>query len=139
MLLLRADGSNVTALVDPTPAQNYNFVEQDGSWPGVVAVRVQSTAGFTLTEVAVQAGPCTQWATTDLGAVQQVSMLRVRFWSPDADTTTLLTSVDAVTWTTIDVSGGRGVGGSGRGQHVRTRPHPPPLNHSRSTPARCRR
>jgi len=41
-----------------------------------VAVRVQSTAGFTLTEVAVQSGRCLQWATLDMEEVQMVGLLR---------------------------------------------------------------
>ncbi|KAL4458642.1 hypothetical protein ABPG75_013507 [Micractinium tetrahymenae] len=98
-LLLKGDGTSVKAMTTTT-ADNYNWINADGEWAGITAVRVQSRAGFTLTELAVQTAPCTQWAVTDLGSVKQVGMLRVRFWSPDADTSILMTSTDNVTWTT---------------------------------------
>ena len=56
--------------------ENTTLNPLQGSWANVVAVRVQSAGGFTLTEFAVQDGPCTQSATVDMGTVQQVGMLR---------------------------------------------------------------
>lgn len=90
-----------------------------GQWDGVVAARVESTAGFTLTELAVESGPCTQWASVDMQQARQVGMIRVRFWAPDAAETKLLTSVDGQSWTLLRVRGGGwvvavgGVGGGG--------------------------
>ena len=45
----QSDGSTVKATSLDTATQNYQFVGSDGEWADVVAVRAQSTAGFTLT------------------------------------------------------------------------------------------
>ena len=73
---LQADGANATALTVALPAENYNWMHASGVWEGVTAVMVQSTAGFTLTEVAVQSGECRHWAQVDMGAVRDVGLLR---------------------------------------------------------------
>jgi hypothetical protein len=72
----KADNTSVKAVTLQCPADNYNWAHADGSWDGIVAVRVQSTAGFTLTEFGVNSGRCTQWATVDMGEVKQVGMVR---------------------------------------------------------------
>lgn len=59
-----------------TPANNYQWVHADGSWPNVAAIRIQSDASFTATEVAVQTGPCLQWAAVDMGSVKDVGRVR---------------------------------------------------------------
>ena len=72
----QADNTTVTAVTANCPTDNYQWVHADGSWDGVVAVRVQSTAGFTLTEFGVNTGRCTHWAAVDMGEVKQVGMVR---------------------------------------------------------------
>ena len=72
----QADNSTVRAARLTPPADNYLFVNGDGAWEGIVAVRVESTAGFVLTEFAVNTGICTQWAAVDMGEVKQVGMVR---------------------------------------------------------------
>lgn len=47
-----------------------------GSWDDVAAVQVVSTVTFTLTELALQAERCFEYATVDMQAVHSVSMIR---------------------------------------------------------------
>jgi hypothetical protein len=72
----KADNTSVKAVTLQCPGDNYKWTHADGSWDGIVAVRVQSTAGFTLTEFGVNSGRCTQWVTVDMGEVKQVGMVR---------------------------------------------------------------
>ena len=51
-----------------------------------------------LQEIGVQTGPCTQWATVDLGALYALDTVRTRVWSPDSATVTLMTSADGNKW-----------------------------------------
>lgn len=99
VMLIASDGTAVKAATLNAPTDNYKWAHGDGSWNDIVSVRVQSTAGFTLTEFGVQTGNCYQWATVDMGAVNQVGMIRVRVWSPNATATALLFSEDGSSWT----------------------------------------
>lgn len=101
MVLVGADGST-TSVGELLPANNYQWAHADGSWPNIAAIRVQSTAGFTATEVAVQTGPCLQWATVDMGSVRDIGRIRARVWSGnDSSKATLQASTDGTTWTDV--------------------------------------
>ncbi|GLC70243.1 hypothetical protein PLESTF_000947600 [Pleodorina starrii] len=83
------------------PAVNYQWLHAVGVWQDVVGVRLESNGSFTLTEVAVMAAPCIEWATVDMGAIREVGTLRFRFWSPDAEYTNMSVSADGANWTNI--------------------------------------
>lgn len=55
---------------------NYNNQIVKGTWPNIAAVRVESNASFTLTEMALQGDICVEWATVDMQQVYSVSMIR---------------------------------------------------------------
>ncbi|GIL99515.1 hypothetical protein Vretimale_4644, partial [Volvox reticuliferus] len=78
---------------------NYNWIHVAGSWQDVVGLRLQSNASFTLTEVAVQSGPCLEQAVVDMGSLREVGTLRFRYWSPDAEHSNMSVSADGVNWT----------------------------------------
>jgi hypothetical protein len=47
-----------------------------GSWDSIAAVQVVSNATFTLTEIALQAERCFEYATVDMKHVHHVGMIR---------------------------------------------------------------
>lgn len=47
-----------------------------GSWDSIAAVQVVSNATFTLTEIALQAERCFEYATVDMKQVHPVGMIR---------------------------------------------------------------
>ncbi len=76
----------------------------------VTGVLLTSSRYFMLTELAVSAGPCVEWAAVDMGAVQPVGVLRFRYWSPDSAAADLHVSADGIAWTPIRVRGGTAEG-----------------------------
>lgn len=55
----------------PSPPFLFSPLLQD-----VVGVRLESNVSFTLTEVAVQSGPCVEWAVVDMGSIREVGVIR---------------------------------------------------------------
>lgn len=57
-------------------SSTYQYVTVTGSWQNVVALLVNASASFSISEVAAQVAPCAQWATVDLGTVQELGSVR---------------------------------------------------------------
>ena len=55
---------------------SYQLLAATGSWSGAVALLVNSSAAFSVSEVAAQQGPCFESATVDLGSVQDIGSIR---------------------------------------------------------------
>jgi hypothetical protein len=70
--------SSGTVTTVATVGQSTNWVDQvvKGSWDNVAAVQVMSNASFTLTEIALRAERCFEYATVDMKQVYPVSMIR---------------------------------------------------------------
>ncbi|KAG2496554.1 hypothetical protein HYH03_005377 [Edaphochlamys debaryana] len=102
VFLTFADGSRtkVYSLLPGSPDQ-YAWTRALGPWQNVVAVSVEASGGFSLTELAVQIAPCVEWAQVDMGKAYDVGMLRIRYWSPDALSSDFTVSEDGVSWDTI--------------------------------------
>jgi hypothetical protein len=66
--------STTVATADSTVNWKDQIVK--GSWDDVAAVQVVSTTTFTLTELALQAERCFEYATVDMQEVHPVSMIR---------------------------------------------------------------
>lgn len=80
----------------------YSLVRYTAPSDDVTAVVLAATTGFTVTEVAAYAGPCTQSAIVDLGAPTDVGVVRTRHWAGGhASSTTLRGSTDGVAWTDL--------------------------------------
>ncbi|PNH07567.1 hypothetical protein TSOC_005986, partial [Tetrabaena socialis] len=59
---------------------NYQWLVATGNWSGAVALYVNSSFGFTVTELAAQGGPCIESAAVDLGADRDIGSVRLRYW-----------------------------------------------------------
>ncbi|KAG2424160.1 hypothetical protein HXX76_014693 [Chlamydomonas incerta] len=101
VVLLLSDGSRQEVGRLTPGVDDYAWVHLTGSWTGVTGVSLESPLRFMLTELAVSAGPCVEWAAVDMGAVQPVGVLRFRYWSPDSAAADLHVSADGVAWTAI--------------------------------------
>lgn len=65
-----------TTVATSNSTNNWKDQILKGSWDDVAAVTVTSAKTFTLTELALQAERCFEWATVDMQAVYSVSMIR---------------------------------------------------------------
>ncbi|KAG2432171.1 hypothetical protein HXX76_009091 [Chlamydomonas incerta] len=101
VVLLLANGTRVSVGVLTPGVNDYAWVHFTGSWLNVVGVLLTSPRFFMLTELAVSAGPCVEWAAVDMGSVRQVGVLRFRYWAPDSASADLHVSADGVSWTPI--------------------------------------
>lgn len=82
-----------------TSADNYKYRRFPAPEGVITALRAESNAAFTLTELAVQSEPCFEAITVDLGQVRPVGWIRTRHWAGGkALSTTLLGSSDGQHW-----------------------------------------
>ncbi|KXZ55117.1 hypothetical protein GPECTOR_3g27 [Gonium pectorale] len=85
---------------------SYQFMVATGNWTGVTSLLVNGSAGFTVTELAVQYGSCYESATVDLGAAQSIGSVRARYWpGSTALASWLLASEDGAAWVDLAPEG----------------------------------
>ena len=94
-----------------TYSSSYTFANLDADGTTVFkAVRIESSAGFSVFEIAARSKVCSEFAMVDYGSVQTISALTVRHYAGGTAGNVAATyyeySSDKATWQSVPVSGG---------------------------------